>query len=79
MKTTEKLDKYHNLQIITQQLWSTSISIVPIVIRALGSVSLDDSKWLKALDFDYQVIPLLQQTVLLGTFNVLWHYLSVVP
>ena len=45
------------------------ISIVPIVIGALGSVSLDHLKWLKVLDFDYQVIPLLQKTVLLGTCN----------
>ena len=64
MKTPEKLDKYHDLQIIVQQLWGVPISIVPIVIRALGSVSLDHSKWLKVLDFDYHVIPLLQKTVI---------------
>ena len=79
MKTTEKLDKYRDLQIIIQQLWGMPISIVPIVIGALSSVSLDHLKWLKVLDFDYQVIPLLQKTVLLGTFNILRHYLSVVP
>ena len=79
MKTTEKLDKYRDLQIIIKQLWSMPISIVPIVIRVLGSVSLDLSKWLAVLDFDYQVILLLQKTVLLGTFNILRRYLSVVP
>ena len=79
MKTTEKLDKYRDLQIIIQQFWGMLISIVPIVIRALGSVSLDHLKWLKVLDFDYQVIPLLQKTVLLRTFNILRRYLSVVP
>ena len=79
MKTTEKLDKYRDLQIIVQQLWGVPISIVPIVIGALGSVSLDHSKWLKVLDFDYHVIPLLQKTVLLGTFNILRRYLNVVP
>ena len=50
MKTTEKLDKYRDLQIIIQQVWSMLISIIPIVIGALGSVSLDHSKWLKVLD-----------------------------
>ena len=79
MKTIEKLDKYRDLQIIIQQLWGMPISIVPIVIRALGYVSLDHSKWLKVLDFDYHVIPLLQKTVLLGTFNILRRYLNVVP
>ena len=52
------------------------ISTVPIVISALGSVSLDQ---LKMLDFGYQLILLLHKTVLLGTFNILQHYLSVVP
>ena len=79
MKTIEKLDKYRDLRIIIQQLWGMLISIVPIVIGALGSVSLDHSKWLKVLDFDYHVIPLLQKTVLLGTFNILRRYLNVVP
>ena len=73
------IDKYRDLQIIVQQLWGVPISIVPIVIGALGSVSLDHSNWLKVLDFDYHVIPLLQKTVLLGTFNILWRYLNVVP
>ena len=79
MKTTEKLDKYRDLQIIVQQLWGVPISIVPIVIGALGSVSLDHSNWLTVLDFDYHVIPLLQKTVLLGTFNILRRYLNIVP
>ena len=57
MKTTEKLDKYRDIATDYKQLWSMPISIVPIVIGALGSVSLDHSKWLKVLDFDYQVIP----------------------
>ena len=79
MKTTEKLNLYRDLQIIIQQLWGMLISIVPIVIRALGSVSLDHSKWLKVFDFDYQVILLIQKTVVLGTFNILRRYLSAVP
>ena len=78
LKTTEKLDKYRDLQITIQQLWNVSVTVVPIIIGALGSVPLDLSVWLKKLDFDYKVIPLLQKTVLLGTFNILRRYLSVV-
>ena len=63
-KTTEKLEKYRDLQIVTQQLWRMSITIVPIVIGALGSVPLDLVRWLKCLNFDDSLIPILQKTVL---------------
>ena len=79
LKTTEKLDKYNcDLQITIQQLWNISVTVVSIIIGALGSVPLDLSVLLKKLDFDDKVIPLLQKIVLLETFNILRRYLSVV-
>ena len=57
---------------------NVSVTMVPIIIGALSSVPLDLSVQLKKLDFDDKVIPLLQKTVLLGTFNILRRYLNVV-
>ena len=44
---------------------------MPIVVGALGSVPLDLTRWLKCLDFDDSLIPVLQKTALLGTVSIL--------
>ena len=54
------------------------ITIVPIVIGALGSVPLDLVRWLKCLNFDDSLVPILQKTVLLGTVSILRRYLGIV-
>ena len=78
LKTTEKLDKYRDLQIAIQHLWNVTVIVVPIIIGALGSIPHDLLLWLRKLDFDDTMIPLLQKTVLLGTFYILRRYLGVV-
>jgi len=72
------LDKYRDLQIAIQHLWNVTVVVVPIIIGALGSIPHDLSLWLRKLDFDDRMIPLLQKTVLLGTFYILRCYLGVV-
>jgi len=54
------------------------ITVFPIIIGTLGSIPHDLLQWLRKLDFDDRMIPLLQKTVLLETFNILWRYLGVV-
>jgi len=39
LKTTEKLDKYCDLQIAIQYLWNVTVIVVPIIIGALGMIS----------------------------------------
>ena len=74
---TEKLDKYRDLQIAIQHLWNVTVIVVPIIIGALGCIPHDLLLWLRKLDFDDRMIPLLQKTVLLETAALLHWTLNI--
>ena len=50
LKECEKKDKYHNLARELKQLWNMKVTIVPIVIGALGTVTKGLLKGLEDLE-----------------------------
>ena len=70
LKRNEKLDNYSELRLEIARMWDKETLIVPIIIRALGSMPNDLECKLKKLDISYN-IETLQKSVLLGTANIL--------
>ena len=75
-KRTEKVTKYHDLVLEIQRLWNVKAEVVPVVIRALGAVTPEFSKWLKKLPIKLQP-DFLQECVLLNTAGILCRTLNI--
>jgi len=75
-KVIEKKEKYTDLCIRIQQMWSSAAIVVPVVIGALGSVSRDLEESLVLISLEEWTIPILQKTVLLNTVHILRHFLT---
>ena len=76
-KTAEKITKYRDLEIEIKKCWKLDkVITVPVVIGALGTVSMDHSKYLNIIskNLDPNII---QKTALLGTANILRSVLSM--
>jgi hypothetical protein len=70
-KEEEKIKKYQELKQEMMRLWRLkSILIIPVVVGALGAVSMNVSKWLEKLNIRTD-IGLIQKTALLGTARIL--------
>jgi len=68
--------KYKDLKIKVQRIWKTPVSVVPIIIGALGSIPKELEFNLKELGVQKWSIPLLQKSILLTTCYILEHYLT---
>ena len=69
-KKQEKIDHYQDLRIEVQKIWSCRrVSIIPIVIGALGTVSKNLKTWYDKIRL-YGNTSLLQKTCLLGTATI---------
>jgi len=70
-KEQEKISKYQDLKLELQKLWNLqSIRILPIVIGALGSHTLNLIQYLQELPGTHKIGPLLKST-LLGSAHLL--------
>ena len=76
LKRNEKLDKYSKLRLEIAIMWGKDTLIVPIIIGALGSIPNDLECNLKKLGIPYNV-GTLQNSVLLGTANILRQVISI--
>ena len=76
LKRNEKLDNYSELRIEIATMWGKETLIVPIIIRALGSIPNDLDCNLKKLGKSYNV-GTLQKFVLLGIANIMRNVLSI--
>ena len=76
LKRNEKLDIYSELRLEIARMWGKETLIVPIVIRALGSIPSDLECNLKKLGKSYNVGNL-QKFVLLGTANIMRNVISI--
>ena len=76
-KTVEKVSKYVDLKIEICRLWNMQVTVVPIIIGALGSIPHSLAANLKKLNIPDFLISLLQQTVLYSTALLLNHYLNI--
>ena len=75
-KEYEKRSKYKDLEIEIQRMWRMTTVVLPIVIGALGTMSEDSDKYIKALPSD--VCPKqVQKIALLGTAHILRKILSI--
>lgn len=70
-KETEKLDKYHDLKIELQRIWKTKVTIIPIVIGALGAFSKKANIYIKTLKINIKGQENMQKAALLGTARIL--------
>ena len=75
-KAVEKKEKYTDLRIKVQRIWKTPVSVVPIIIGALGSIPKELEANLQDLGVQKWSIPVLQKSVLLNTCYILRHYLT---
>ena len=75
-KELEKKTKYEDLRIEIAKLWSKEVSVIPIVVGALGTLTANLKKNLKELGIS-NVIPCLQKSSLLGTASILRRTLGI--
>ena len=66
MKEQEKIDKYQDLRIELGKLWTLKAEVVPVMVGALGIISLNLKFYLNKIDIPI-VTSCLQKTVILGT------------
>ena len=74
-KSIEKRDRYRDLSVVVGRLWNTSISVVPVIVGALGSIPTNLHQSLTSIGLTSAVIPVIQKSVLLSTSRILRHYL----
>jgi hypothetical protein len=77
-KELEKKLKYQDLAIELQRLWELrKVSVVPVVIGALGAIPPELPKHLKTIAIEDVTVQQLQRTAVLGTGYILRRYLHV--
>lgn len=76
-KEREKIEKYQDLKIEIKRIWQCKeVTIVPIVIGALGTVHNNFDRWIEKLDatIEFQT---LQKACLLGSARILRYVLGI--
>jgi hypothetical protein len=69
-KEAEKILKYKDLTIEIQRLWNVKTNVIPVIIRATGTISKSFRKYLSNVPGNHEVKEL-QITAILGTAHVL--------
>ena len=76
-KESQKIETYVDLGIEIKRLWKMNkVSIIPVVIGALGTIPKRLEKFMKEIGTDMK-IDLLQKSVLLGTARILRRVLLI--
>ena len=76
-KVTEKLERYTDIKLEMQKMWSMEVSVVPVVIGSLGSIPKCLKKNLQLISIYYlSVIPKLQKNVLLSSCHMLCRFVT---
>ena len=70
-KEMEKIDKYQDLKIEIERLWSVKTMMVPIVIGLLGTISKQFNDHVQRLDLGSMSLLDLQKSVILCTAHIL--------
>ena len=70
-KQLEKIQKYQDLKREISRIWQCrKVTIIPIVIGALGTIAKDFTNWLKKTDME-EYFSLMQNACLLGTAKII--------
>ena len=75
-KELEKKTKYEDLRIEIARLWNKKVLVILVVVGALGTLTANLKKNLKALGIP-NVIPCLQKSALLGIASILRRTLGI--
>ena len=73
-KEAEKNLKYKNLTIEIQRMWNVKTKVIPVIIRATGTISKSFRKYVSNIPGKHEVKEL-QKTAILGTAHILWKVL----
>ena len=70
-KEKEKIGVYQDLRRELKRLWNLrEVTIIPVIIGALGTIAMNQRKWLEQIDINCSTI-LLQKVTLLGTKGII--------
>ena len=69
-KEDEKVDKYQDLTRRIRKMWGVRTKVIPIVVRALGTISLRLKENLRTIGVDTST-ELIQRSILSGSARVL--------
>ena len=69
-KEAEKILKYKDLTIEKQRMWTVKTKVIPVIIRATGTVSKTFRKYVSNIPGNHEVKEL-QKTAILGTAHIL--------
>ena len=69
-KEAEKILKYKDLTIEIQRIWNVKPKVIPVIIRATGTISNTCRKYVSNIPGNHEVKEL-QKTAILGTAHVL--------
>ena len=76
-KVVEKLDRYTDLKLEVQKMWSMRAFVVPVIIGSLSSIPICLKKNLQLLSIYYaSLIPKLQKSVLLSSCHMLRRFVT---
>ena len=70
-KEDEKVEKYQDLAREVRKMWGVRIKVIPIVVGALGTMSLKLKENLSTIGVDTSITELIQRSVLLGSARIL--------
>ena len=69
-KEAEKMLKYKDLAIEVSRMWHTSVTVVPVIVGALGTTSKEHEKWIEEIPGNASVVEI-QRSVLYGSAHIL--------
>jgi hypothetical protein len=69
-KEAEKILKYKDLTVEIQRMWNVKTKVIPVVIRAIGTISKSFIKYVSYIPGKHEVKEL-QKTTILGTARIL--------
>ena len=69
-KEAEKILKYKDLTIELQRMWSIKTKVIPIIIRATGTISKTFRKYMSNVPGNHEVKEL-QKTAILGAAHII--------
>jgi hypothetical protein len=69
-KEAEKILKYKDLTIEIQRMWNVKTRVIPVIIRAIGTISKSFGKYVTTIPGNHEVKEL-QNTPILGTAHIL--------
>ena len=76
VKTTEKLNKYKDLEIKVERMWGLKTTTVPVVIGALGTIKKGIENYINNIPGNINIHEL-QKITLLSTAHLLRRVLSI--